>query len=203
MFTGHLYIFILWNDSHFYLFLKHFFTFIYFWLKETEHKRKCRERGRHRVQSRLQALSCQHRAQCGARTHRLQDHDLSRSRTLNRLSHPGAPRTQWIFIKSKYTSSTTFSLWMGNWWFKKCNFISASKINVKKNFFKGAPGWLSQLSVLTSAQVMISRSVSSSPASGSVLTAQSLEPVSDSVSLSLWPSPVHVLSLSVSKINKR
>ena len=34
----------------------------------------------------------------------------------------------------------------------------------------------------TSAQVMISRSVSSSPASGSVLTAQSLEPVSDSVS---------------------
>ena len=37
----------------------------------------------------------------------------------------------------------------------------------------------------TSAQVMISRSVSSSPASGSVLTAQSLEPVSDSVSSSL------------------
>ena len=37
----------------------------------------------------------------------------------------------------------------------------------------------------TSAQVMISRSVSSSPVSGSVLTAQSLEPVSDSVSPSL------------------
>ena len=39
----------------------------------------------------------------------------------------------------------------------------------------------------TSAQVMISRSVSLSPASGSgsVLTAQSLEPVSDSVSPSL------------------
>ena len=37
----------------------------------------------------------------------------------------------------------------------------------------------------TSAQVMISRSVSSSRASGSVLTAQSLEPVSDSVSPSL------------------
>ena len=37
----------------------------------------------------------------------------------------------------------------------------------------------------TSAQVMISRFVSSSPASGSVLTAQSLEPASDSVSLSL------------------
>ena len=37
----------------------------------------------------------------------------------------------------------------------------------------------------TSAQVMISWSVGSSPASGSVLMAQSLEPVSDSVSPSL------------------
>ena len=37
----------------------------------------------------------------------------------------------------------------------------------------------------TSAQVVISRSVSLSPASGSVLTAQSLESVSDSVSPSL------------------
>ena len=55
----------------------------------------------------------------------------------------------------------------------------------------------------TSAQVMISPSVSSSPVSGSVLTAQNLQPVSDSVSPSLCPSPVHVLSLSVSKINKR
>ena len=52
----------------------------------------------------------------------------------------------------------------------------------------------------TSAQVMISPCVSSSPASGSVLTAQSLEPVSDSVSPSLCPSPAHALSLS--KINK-
>ena len=52
----------------------------------------------------------------------------------------------------------------------------------------------------TSAQVMISRSVSSSPVSGSVLTAQSLEPASDSVCLSLCPSPARTLSLS--KINK-
>ena len=55
----------------------------------------------------------------------------------------------------------------------------------------------------TSAQVMISRSVSSSPMLGSVLTGQSLELASDSVSPSLpltVPSPIHVLSLS--KINK-
>ena len=55
----------------------------------------------------------------------------------------------------------------------------------------------------TSAQVMISRSVGSSPASGSVLMAQSLEPASDSVSPSLsLPLPC---SCSVSlylKINK-
>ena len=50
-----------------------------------------RERGRHRIQSRLQALSCLHKAQRGAWTHGPRDHDLSRSRTLNRLSHPGAP----------------------------------------------------------------------------------------------------------------
>ena len=53
----------------------------------------------------------------------------------------------------------------------------------------------------TSAQVMISRFVSSSPASGSVLTAQSLEPASDSVSPSLSAPPP--LSLSLSKMNKR
>ena len=42
-----------------------------------------RERWRHRIQSRLQDLSCPHRARCGAPTHGPRDHDLSRSRTLN------------------------------------------------------------------------------------------------------------------------
>ena len=56
----------------------------------------------------------------------------------------------------------------------------------------------------TLAQVMISSSVSSSPESGPVLTAQSPEPASDSVSLALCPSPTHALSLSLSltQINK-
>ena len=48
---------------------------------------------------------------------------------------------------------------------------------------------------LTSAQVMISQSVSSSPASGSVLTAQSLEPASDSVSPSFSAPPLLILCL--------
>ena len=53
----------------------------------------------------------------------------------------------------------------------------------------------------TSAQVIISRFISSSPTSGSVLTAESLKPASDSVSPSL--SAPTLLVLSVSKINER
>ena len=52
---------------------------------------------------------------------------------------------------------------------------------------------------LTSAQVMISWLVGSSPVSGSVLTAQSLDPASDFVSLSLGPSSTCTLSLSLSQ----
>ena len=50
----------------------------------------------------------------------------------------------------------------------------------------------------TLAHVMISQSVSSSPASGSVLTAQSLEPAPDSVSPSLSAPPLLMLCLSLS-----
>ena len=71
---------------------------------------------------------------------------------------------------------------------------------IKKKKARGA--WVAQsVKRPTSAQVMISRSVGSSPASGSVLTAQSLEPVSDSVSPSFSDPPLFMLSLSVSKIN--
>ena len=61
--------------------------------------------------------------------------------------------------------------------------------------------WLSQ-SVIhpTSAQFMISRFVSSSPTSGSVLTARSPEPALDSVSRLYTPS--HSLSLSLSLSQK-
>ena len=47
--------------------------------------------------------------------------------------------------------------------------------------------------------MVISGFVSSSPTQGSVLTAQSLEPASDSVSASLCPFPAHTVSLSVSQ----
>ena len=54
----------------------------------------------------------------------------------------------------------------------------------------------------TSAQVMISQCMSSSPGLGSVLTAQSMEPASDSVSPSLSAPPSLMLCLCLSKINK-
>ena len=72
------------------------------------------------------------------------------------------------------------------------------------NLFLGGT-WVAQsVKHPTSAQVMILRFVSSSPASGSVLTARRLEPASDSVSPSLslsLPLP-HSCSVSLSKINK-
>ena len=49
------------------------------------------QRGRHRIPSELQALSCWHRARCGAWTHKPRDLDPSQRRRLNRLSRPGAP----------------------------------------------------------------------------------------------------------------
>ena len=87
--------------------------------------------------------------------------------------------------------------------FMLCLSLSVSKINVKKylkNYlcFRGA--WVARsVKRPTSAQGMTSRSVSSSPASGSVLTAQSLEPVSDSVSPSLSDPPPFMLCLSLSQ----
>ena len=74
------------------------------------------ERETHRIQSRLQALSCQHRAWCKAQTHRLWDHDLSRSRTLNRLNQPGVPVLYLkepvpLLITGCYTKNITCANW--------------------------------------------------------------------------------------------
>ena len=70
--------------------------------------------------------------------------------------------------------------------------------NLKNTHF-GAPEWLSQLSIwlLILAQVMISWFMSSSPASGSVLTAC----FGFCVSISLCLFPAHALSLSHSLKN--
>ena len=64
--------------------------------------------------------------------------------------------------------------------------------SVLRKVIRGWGTWVAQsVEQLTLAQVMISQLVSSSPASGSVLTAQSLEPASDSVPPSLSaPNPL-------------
>ena len=83
-----------------------------------------------------------------------------------------------------------------------CLSLSLSKINkstFSKNVFLGT--WVAQsVKRPTSAQVMISQFVGSSPTSGSVLTTQSLEPASVSVSPSLFAPPPLMLCLSHSKI---
>ena len=71
----------------FFISLKKFFN-VYLFLRAQERDRvqmgkEQRKRGIHRIGSRLQVLSCQHGARCGARTHEPWDHDLSRSRTLS------------------------------------------------------------------------------------------------------------------------
>ena len=62
---------------HFF-FLIFFFNVLFLGQRETEHERGSgRERGRHRIGNRLQALSHQPRARRGARTHGLRDRDLA------------------------------------------------------------------------------------------------------------------------------
>ena len=77
-------------------------------------------------------------------------------------------------------------------------FYDSSKVYQNSKFLGHLGG--SVVKRLTSAQVMISRFLSLSPTSGSVLTAQSLEPASDSVSPSLSAPPSLAL-VSLSKIN--
>ena len=72
-------------------------------------------------------------------------------------------------------------------------------IILKINSFRGA--WVAHtVRHLTSAQVMISWLMPSSPTSGSVVTAQNLEPASKSMSPSLSAPPL--LALCLSKMSK-
>ena len=77
-------------------------------------------------------------------------------------------------------------------------FIFLSGNTLFKTHLRGA--WVAQsVERPTSAQVTISHSVGPSPAPGSVLTAQSLEPASDSVSPPLSAPPLLMLGLSRSQ----
>ena len=74
------------------------------------------------------------------------------------------------------------------------------RLLLKRTHLRGT--WVAQsVKCPTSAQVTISRFMSLSPVSGSVLTAQTLEPASDSVFLSLSAPPLLILCLSLSVKN--
>ena len=80
-----------WTTRHFvFFFLIVFNVYLFLRQRETEHEWGEGQRERE-TQNRKQAPSCQHRARRRDRTREPRDHDLSRSRTLNRLSHPGTP----------------------------------------------------------------------------------------------------------------
>ena len=87
-----------------------------------------------------------------------------------------------------------------------CFFFFNKHTDFKNSHLRG--DWVTQLvKCPTSAQVMMSQLVSSSPASDSVLIARSLEPASDSVSL-FHSAPLSLvlslsLSLSLSLKNKK
>ena len=71
-------------SSFFFVFLI-FFSNVYLFLgqRNTEHEQgRGKERGRHRIGNRVQALSHQPRARRGARTHGPRDHDLAEVRRL-------------------------------------------------------------------------------------------------------------------------
>ena len=82
-----------------------FFFLVFIFERETECKQgRGRERGRHRIRSRLQTPSRQHRGGHGSRTHEPRDHNLSRSRTLNRLSHPGVPAICNFYLSPSFSA---------------------------------------------------------------------------------------------------
>ena len=91
--------------SFYFIFLK-----MFLFLRERDRARAGegqRERDTHRIRRRIQPLSCQHRARHRALTHEPWDYDLSWSRTLNRLSHPGAPDNEY------FKKSSIFCLQVG------------------------------------------------------------------------------------------
>ena len=70
-----------------------FFFNVYLFLRETETEHKQGRGSERETQNAKQAPGSELSAQSPtwARTQGPRDHDLSRSRTLSRLSHPGAP----------------------------------------------------------------------------------------------------------------
>ena len=82
-----------------------FFLNVYFWDRDREplHEgERGRERGRHKIWGRLQAVSCHHEAWRRAWTYEPRDRDLSQNWTLNQLS-PLAPLCLFVLERERQT----------------------------------------------------------------------------------------------------
>ena len=77
--------------------------FIHYWERERNWAwtGEGQREGKTQIWSRLQALSCQHRARRGAQTHKSWDHDLSQSGTLKWLSYQVAPPPTVSFLRAR------------------------------------------------------------------------------------------------------
>ena len=79
-----------------------FFFNVYFWERQTDRQTDTKpEQGSGRKRERKNprhAPHCQHRARCEALTHKLWDHDMSRSQMPNQPSHPGAPKALQVVL---------------------------------------------------------------------------------------------------------
>ena len=85
-----------------FLLLSYFFSFyVYLSLRDCK-QRRIRERGQS-IRAGSVLTGWQQGAPCGARTHKLWDHDLSRSWMFNWLSYSGAPVCSYSFLKSLKT----------------------------------------------------------------------------------------------------
>ena len=80
---------------------------IYFWERGKDRARAGEGQRERETQNLKQAPGCQHRARRWARTHGLQDHDLSRSQMLNQLSHPGAPYLHFLKPSRRFWRAAT------------------------------------------------------------------------------------------------
>ena len=95
-------VFKSWPTWAFLFFFYYFFHF-YMYLFLRDRAQVGEGQRKRETQNRKQAPGCEpsaHRARRGARTHGPRDRDLSRSRTLNRLRHPGAPRLFFLDVNS-------------------------------------------------------------------------------------------------------
>ena len=123
------------------IFFFNFNVYLFLRQRETEHEQGWgRERGRHRTEGRLQALSHQPRARRGARTHGPRDRDLRWSRTLNRLSHSGAPHCS-ILMRARSRRKGCH----GNWGTWLCSLSDHATSGYCPEWWTCFKSWLSQL----------------------------------------------------------